>query len=54
MGAHALSESQGAGPGAEPGAGDPILPADGEAFGVRVLVGAHAGVTCKAGTGTPF
>lgn len=50
VGARALSESQGA----EPGAGDPLLPADGEAFRARVLVGTQAEVACETGTGTQF
>lgn len=49
VGARALSKPQGAGPGAESGAGDPLLPADGKTFGARALVGTQAGVTCEAG-----
>lgn len=47
LGAGALPESQGAGPGAEPGAGDPLLPAEGEADGARALAGIQAGATCR-------
>lgn len=51
LGACALPESQGTGPGAEPGAGDPLLPAEGEADGARALAGIQARATCKVGTG---